>query len=569
METRADTSSARGVCRDVILIVAAACVLFVPALFTRDLWSPDEPRYMEVGREMVLLDDYRVPHLNGEPYPDKPPMFFWLAAGLYRAGCGYNGGRVAAGLASLGTILLVYAIGRRLLSARGALYAALVTLTAALFLATSKMGVIDPLLAFFTTAAICCGLWAMDGEKGRFRWWWLAAYAAAGLAVLTKGPVGVAVPAVVLVACGFVRGGKVRKGGWIHLAGAVLLLGMVAAWLAPALIRGGTAYSENILFRQTAGRVWKSYSHRNPFYYYILNSPWLFVPWTLFLVPAVWSAVKAWRDPDETASRLGLVWFGGVFLFFTLFSGKRTGYLMPLMPAFGLLMGRYLVRVNQGRPLWPRAHRAFVGVMLGVFALGFLAAVPGPALVGPICKLVYPGDVALIADVHAVMQGSLPVAVVFSLLGMLVVCGAWTAVYRQGKQRFLLPVLAGIILLLSLLGDITVLPRVNHFKSANNLVMAGKTCLEEADSVFLYYKDFEGAYTLYTGRIAMPVLEKAEDFERALAAPAKVAVIGHEKHIFRALGSPLRVGRIAASARVGHRRMLLITNWKSETVNGD
>ena len=550
-----------GVTRDVLLITFMAGILFLPSLFTRDLWNPDEPRYMEVAREMVLLDDYLVPHLNGELYPDKPPMFFWLTAGLYRAGFGYNAGRIVAVLASLGTVLLTYFLGCRLFSRQGGLFAALATLTAGIFLATSKMGVIDPLLAFFTTGSIYAGLRAMGGEGLRFRQWWLISYAAAGLAILTKGPVGLAVPLIVLITCGYAWGKKVRKGGWIHLGGVILLLGIVAAWLVPALVRGGEGYADNILFKQNLGRVIRSYSHRNPVYYYLLNSAWMFLPWTLFFVAAVWSAVKAWRRPEESAARLELVWCGAVFIFFTLISGKRAGYFMPLMPAFGLLMGRYFLLVNRGRHLWHRAHKIFVGVTLGIFAVGFLAVVPGIALVEWICKLAYPGDSALMHDVHLVMKGSLPWAVAASISGLLIVFLAWRAILRQDKQKMLFPALAAIILLLSLFGDMIVLPRANHFKSVQNLVRAGKGYLSHADSLFLYPKDYDGVYNLYTGHVAIPVLKGPEELKNALAASKKVAVIAHERHASKVLRSHPQVGYVAASARVGHRKMLVLSNW--------
>ena len=567
MSKMSDSASPFGTCRDVLLIAFAAGILFLPSLFTRELWNPDEPRYMEVGREMVLLDDYLVPHLNGELYPDKPPMFFWLAAGLYRMGFGLNAGRMVALTASLGTILFTYFLGRQLFSRQAGLVAALAVLTAGLFLATSKMGVIDPLLAFFTTASIYAGLRAMGNESLHFRQWWLASYAAAGLAVLTKGPVGLAVPLLVLVGCKHTLGRKARKGGWIHLAGSVVLLGMVGAWLVPALIRGGTAYSDNILFHQTAGRVWKSYSHRNPFYYYFLNSAWIFLPWALFLVPAVWSAVKAWRNSDGVSARVGLAWFGVVLVFFTLFSGKRAGYLMPIMPAFGLLMGRYFVLVNRRQHPWPRVHKILVAITLSFFAAGFLLSIPAAAMAGKISRLAYPEDAALAQEVLSVGRGVLPWTVGFAIIGAVIAAIGWHAGCRRDNPRRLFPAVFLLVALLSLFADLIVLPRINRFKSGKTLIQAGEAYLANADFLFLYHRDFDGVYNLYTRKVAIPVLKGIEELGTALTAPGKVAVIARENHAYEALGTPPRQGHIAAQTRVGHRRMLLIANWRQGDVN--
>ena len=301
-----EDSAGKPVLRDVGLLLFLSAVILIPSFFSRDLWNPDEPRYMEVAREMVLLNDYVVPHLNGELYPDKPPLFFWLAAGLYRLGTGYNSGRVVAILASVGTVLLTYFIGRRLLAPPGPLLCAVATMTAFLFLVTSRMGVIDPLLMFLTTLSIFCGLRALDPSESHFRRWWIGCYLAAGLAILTKGPVGFMVPLIVLVCSAIARRGKVRKGGWIHMAGLAAMLALVAAWLVPALMQGGEAYSNDILFKQNLGRVMKSYSHRNPFYYYVILLPVILLPWTLFFVPAAWSAFRAWWRTHEPAATLGL-----------------------------------------------------------------------------------------------------------------------------------------------------------------------------------------------------------------------------------------------------------------------
>ena len=58
----------------IAIIVALAALMLFPSWPFRDLWTPDEPRYMEVAREMAITGDYLVPHLNGDVYPDR-----WLS----------------------------------------------------------------------------------------------------------------------------------------------------------------------------------------------------------------------------------------------------------------------------------------------------------------------------------------------------------------------------------------------------------------------------------------------------------------------------------------------------------
>jgi len=147
------------------------------------------------------------------------------------------------------------------------------------------------------------------------------------------------------------------------------------------------------------------------------------------------------------------------------------------------------------------------------------------------------------------------------VIGEIIIIAGWRALSRHKRNALLVPTLVAFIAFLSVFADLALVPRGNQFKSGRNLVRAGGKYMDEADALFLYYKDFDGAYNLYTDRLRIPVLQEPEDLKKALANHEKVAVIAHEKHAFEALGSPLAMGYIAATARVGHRRMLLITNW--------
>jgi len=180
--------------RDIALIVLLGVLLIIPSFFTRNLWNPDEPRYMELTREMVVLHDYVVPHLDGVWHPDKPPLFMWLSVVFYKLRFGMLSGRTVSLLATMGTLLLVYFFGRRLSGAGMGWLAALVTATAFLFAYISKDGVADTVITLVETGGVLAAYLALNAKTGRARLWWLAFYAACGLAVLCKGPVGLFAP---------------------------------------------------------------------------------------------------------------------------------------------------------------------------------------------------------------------------------------------------------------------------------------------------------------------------------------------------------------------------------------
>src|SRR5512143_4066017 len=62
------------------LLLGVCLLLYFVNLGQWDLWNPDEPRYAQVTREMVTGGDWVLMHFNGNVYPDKPPLFFWLVA---------------------------------------------------------------------------------------------------------------------------------------------------------------------------------------------------------------------------------------------------------------------------------------------------------------------------------------------------------------------------------------------------------------------------------------------------------------------------------------------------------
>jgi 4-amino-4-deoxy-L-arabinose transferase-like glycosyltransferase len=102
---------------------------------------------------------------------------------------------------------------------------------------------------------------------------------------------------------------------------------------------GGEAYTQNILFKQTIGRTVESFAHKEPFYYYFIGFPVDFLPWTFF-VPA--AALYFWKYRSRNKETLlPLVWFAFTFGMFTLVSGKRNLYLLPLYPAAAMLMAKF------------------------------------------------------------------------------------------------------------------------------------------------------------------------------------------------------------------------------------
>lgn len=535
-----------------VVIVGMTLLALVPSLFTRDPWNPDEPRATEVAREMVVLGNYLVPHLNGLPYPDKPPMFYWLAAIFWKSGADLSSGRLVSLLATMGMALTVYALGRRLHSPALGLLAAAITLSAMLTAMICRYGVLDPLLTLLTTLSIYCAVRAFEGGRTPGRWW-LAAYAAAGLAFLTKGPVGVAVPLLVGVAYGAVRRRDVRKGGWWHLAGAALLVGMVAGWLVPACLSGGTAYTNDILFQQTAQRIGEGATHANRFYFYLVQFPIFCIPWSLLFVMALVWAVRTARTQREPAALLGATWFIAVFVFFSLFSGKRERYLLPLMPAVGLLCARYVLGVIRGEHAPLRWHH---GLWKATFVLIGLSPVGMGVLARKLAR-----DPEVLAELKELITPWVLAGAAATGIAMLAACFYGIRLPRggAGEGRRVIAAVAAVVAL-SLGIDLGATPILNQFKSGRHLILRAGVSLADAEEVYLYEDDFNGVYNLFSRRVGVPELNGEKDLRAALESGRKVAVIMKERDTESLKGKmPFHV---VAKRQVAHCPVCVIANWK-------
>jgi len=369
--------------RSATIAVAIAVVVCAAGAFQRGLWSPDEPREAEIGREMLLSRWSAVPTLGGEPFLEKPPLFAWtMAAGYAVFGVSAAAARVPAFLFGVGAVVVAYLLGRRCGGRLAGLLAAAVLLTCNEFASTSRRALIDTALTFF----VACGHLALlrardDVSFGRRTYAFAAAGLAAALAFLTKGPVGpalIAGPPLVAAAIGaewtFVRRATIRLAAW-----SALFLALVAGPWILALQRaaGWDAVSE-CLVRNTFGRVLGGATkdvgfvvHDNPPWYYLKVLPDALLPWTLAIPALVLGGTLARRFRGAAARHLALVVLAGVAML-SVPAGKRSLYLVPLLPAAAAVFGTWLSRVGSRRgSRWDRATLVATLVLLAAAAAYF------------------------------------------------------------------------------------------------------------------------------------------------------------------------------------------------------
>jgi 4-amino-4-deoxy-L-arabinose transferase-like glycosyltransferase len=325
--------------RAALVVVALWAIGVAGGLAARRAWPIDETRYLAVAWEMWHGGDYLVPHLNGNPYSDKPPLLFWLVSAGWRIfGVSEWWARLVPSLFALGCLLLTARLARRLWPDRdGVADAAPLFLLATFFWSFfSTVFLFDMLLLFFALTAVSGALAASRGD-GRG---WIAVSLGIALGILSKGP-AILLPVLPVVLTAPLWSPTVRAGRWYPRALAAIAVGLALslAWALPAARAGGPAYSGAILWTQTAGRLTRAFAHPRPLWWYVPFLPLLAFPW--FLWPTLWRGRDRAPARDE-GIRLCAIWAGAVFAAYSLVSGKQVYYLLSILPPIALLAARLL-----------------------------------------------------------------------------------------------------------------------------------------------------------------------------------------------------------------------------------
>ena len=368
--------------RNFWLFMLVAVIILGAGLGLRDPWPSDEPRFALVAKHMVESGDWLFTHRGSELYSDKPPLFMQLQAAAYTlTGHWRIAFLLPSLLAALGTLFLVYDLGRRLWNPRIGLWAAAALLATFQFVYQSKRAQIDPLVTFFITAANY-GLLRHFLLGPDWRSWWFGCFAA-GLGVISKGVGFLAllmiVPYVFARRRGWTHATVTEHAGWRWAGGALAFLAAIGVWLVPmvaSVLLEGTpeqkAYMNDLLFRQTAGRYANAWSHEQPFWYFAEVIAFAWMPLALAILPALphWRERLAARDARLL---LPLAWVVLVVVFFSISRGKRDVYILPALPCVALALAPFLDAIT-ARPWFRRVVLGFVVLLSLLFAGYGLAA---------------------------------------------------------------------------------------------------------------------------------------------------------------------------------------------------
>jgi 4-amino-4-deoxy-L-arabinose transferase-like glycosyltransferase len=360
------------------MLLALAWFVTVPG---RALLDPDEGRYAEIPREMLASGDWVTPRFDGLEYFEKPPLQYWATAIAYEAfGVSEWSSRLwSVGLA-FACLPLTFAWVARLYGRAAGRLALTALAVSPFFLVVGHINLLDGAFTFFLTAAVLTFTLAQTSppRSQAERRWMLTAWAAAALAVLSKGiVVGVLAGAALMLYTLSER--ETLTWRRLHLAAGLPLFALVAApWFVVVSVRN-PAFPEFFFVHEHFARFLTTVHQRvEPWWYFLPLLLLAVLPWIVPLARACGRVAASGATPPDAARaapsaqfkplKFLLVFAAVTLVFFSASGSKLAPYILPLLPALAAVTG---AASGAGDRL--ARHAARIGAaLIGVVAGGLL-----------------------------------------------------------------------------------------------------------------------------------------------------------------------------------------------------
>src|SRR3990167_561222 len=328
-----------------MLVLALFLILFyMYSLGHYPLFIPDEGRYSEAAREMILTGNYITPHVNNVVFLEKPIFHFWLQAiALHFFGVNEWAVRFFPSLIGVLGCLITYLCGRYLFDRQTAIIASVILATSPLYFGAAHYANLDLEVAVFVSSSL---LFFITAVKGYHRSLFLfLSYGCAALAFLTKGLIAIAFPILVIGIWILLlnRWNILKK---IHaIKGTILFLIIILPWLILAQQSNPAFFHYFIVVHQITRFLSVGvFNNPMPIWFYVPVVIIGLFPWTVVLFQSARSAASNiyHRANNYETELFLLIWPSVIILFFSIPHSKMIGYILPVFPPLALLIAHYL-----------------------------------------------------------------------------------------------------------------------------------------------------------------------------------------------------------------------------------
>jgi len=398
-------------------------------------YNYEESKEALIVWEIVNGGGWILPLRNGEELPLKPPLFHWFGAlvALLSGKVNEFAVRSPSAFSATGAVLGTYFFGQALWNWRVGLISALILATSPEWVRWAVNARSDMIMVFFLTAACMLFFRVWQDQATRRRPLYLF-YASVGLATLAKGPLGLILPWVVALSfLAFVRDLRFLRRMRL-LEGAATVLLVAASWYLLALWQGGWEFFRRQILDENLFRFLESDrggpSRDHAFYYYLPALCAGMFPWSLFFPGLGYFLHRSRATLRDKKSVYLIIWTVTSLLFFSLASGKRSNYILPLYPAVALLLAIWWEQLIQGtfvsRVLMKPLARVCAFILCAGFVLVLIVLMAHSAgfdLDHVAMPFLHPRDRANIPLVAHGLQSQFPVVLIW--LALLALAIGW------------------------------------------------------------------------------------------------------------------------------------------------
>ena len=363
--------------RTTLPLLLLATLTFFAGLGRGPITDSDEAFYAESSREMLANNDWITPYYNYEPRFQKPILYYWGTSLAYLViGVSELAARFWAAVAGVVLVLVTAAAGRRWYGESTGLLAGAIVATNFGYFSIGRAALPDlPLTACITVAIWAAFVATLEQERSPRKFALLAAIAL-GLGVLTKGPVGVIIPAIVIIPVLLIERRALGLDPSDIVLGLIVFTAIALPWYVVMWMRHGSEYLQGFFVGDNLERfATDRFNDPRPWWFYLPVVAGGLLPWTpLALVWAtpVMQFVLRRRDIGTIDLRL-MLWALLPLVFYSISIGKQPRYILPVLPPLALLLASSLVeRTQEWRgPNGARARpRRALTVVAGALASG-------------------------------------------------------------------------------------------------------------------------------------------------------------------------------------------------------
>ena len=415
---------------EIVIVLALCAFLYCYRLDAFGLVGADEPRYAQVAREMLQKHDWVTPILYGQHWLEKPILYYWRAMISYEIfGVNDMAARFPSATLAAFLVVITYFWTRRFRPG-AQLDTSLILAASVMMIGFGRAASTDmSLSAPFCAAMLCWWGWHQTDRK----WCLVLFYALMGLGMLAKGPVAPVLGGAIIVAYALVKRDAKLVLRTLWIPGILAFLIVALPWYIEVQLKTPEFFRTFFLEHNLARFSSNMFRHKQPFYYYLPVFLLAVLPWTTYVLAAIFDVFRDRRfrrennqEPSDGLPMFLLLWSAVPIAFFTVSQSKLPGYILPAIPPALILAAEYIHRRMSERE---RPNIALLGIHAVLCAI----------LIGAL--LVAPAQIAKVQVNTQVLTSA-------SLVAILVLFGVLILVFARGMEflRFatLIPVILGV-----------------------------------------------------------------------------------------------------------------------------